>query len=328
MSSRPPRARPASTCALGHLPDDLGVPPGWAEVVLLLDVIEHVDDDVATLGAARTGVGEGGLLVVTVPAYQWLWSGHDEVLGHRRRYTAGGAPRRRRARRLHGGTGELLQHVALSAAGGGPWLEAPSRRSRPRSAAPHGAAQLAARAGLRLRAPPGPARVAPVRRVASPDRPAMTETRSTSMREWAIVGWRLRGPGADRGGVARDRPPAAGVGPRQSPRARRPLRRGHGAGRRARHHRALVVLSAGRAVHRGPRVPARAVGRRGGPERDPGVPRARHGRGLPARPAPGRRHRGRRGRGRVRLRAVRGVLRAALPARSPAGRDGRHRAAS
>ena len=74
---------------VGHLPDDLGVAPGWAEVVLLLDVIEHVDDDVATLGAARAGMGEGGLLVVTVPAYRWLWSGHDEVLGHRRRYTAG-----------------------------------------------------------------------------------------------------------------------------------------------------------------------------------------------------------------------------------------------
>ena len=74
---------------VGHLPDDLGVAPGWAEVVLLLDVIEHVDDDVATLSAARAGVGEGGLLVVTVPAYRWLWSGHDEVLGHRRRYTAG-----------------------------------------------------------------------------------------------------------------------------------------------------------------------------------------------------------------------------------------------
>ena len=73
---------------VGHLPDNLGVPPGWAEVVLLLDVIEHVDDDVATLSAARAGVAEGGLLVVTVPAYRWLWSGHDEVLGHRRRYTA------------------------------------------------------------------------------------------------------------------------------------------------------------------------------------------------------------------------------------------------
>jgi SAM-dependent methyltransferase len=75
---------------VGRLPDDLGVAPDWADVVLLLDVIEHVDDDVATLCAARAGVGEGGLLVVTVPAYQWLWSGHDEVLGHRRRYTAAG----------------------------------------------------------------------------------------------------------------------------------------------------------------------------------------------------------------------------------------------
>jgi len=75
---------------VGRLPDDLGVAPDWADVVLLLDVIEHVEDDVATLCAARAGVGEGGLLVVTVPAYQWLWSGHDEVLGHRRRYTAAG----------------------------------------------------------------------------------------------------------------------------------------------------------------------------------------------------------------------------------------------
>lgn len=72
----------------GRLPDDLGVAPGWADVVLLLDVIEHLDDDVVALVAARRAVAPGGLLVVTVPAYQWLWSGHDEVLGHRRRYTA------------------------------------------------------------------------------------------------------------------------------------------------------------------------------------------------------------------------------------------------
>src|SRR5256885_4756732 len=68
----------------GRLPDDFGVAPGWADVVLLLDVIEHLDDDVAALVAARRAVAPGGLLVVTVPAYQWLWSGHDEVLGHRR----------------------------------------------------------------------------------------------------------------------------------------------------------------------------------------------------------------------------------------------------
>jgi len=74
----------------GRLPEHLGVVPGWADVALLLDVVEHVEDDVAALAAARLAVTEGGLLVVTVPAYRWLWSGHDEVLGHRRRYTAAG----------------------------------------------------------------------------------------------------------------------------------------------------------------------------------------------------------------------------------------------
>ena len=31
----------------------------------------------------------GGVMLITVPAYPWLWSGHDVALGHRRRYTAG-----------------------------------------------------------------------------------------------------------------------------------------------------------------------------------------------------------------------------------------------
>jgi len=71
----------------GALPDDLPVEPGWADVVLLLDVLEHLDDDVAALRTARRALRDGGRLVVTVPAYAWLWSGHDVVLGHRRRYT-------------------------------------------------------------------------------------------------------------------------------------------------------------------------------------------------------------------------------------------------
>lgn len=72
----------------GALPDDLVVAPEWADVVLLLDVIEHLDDDVAGLRGARRALGRGGLLVITVPAHPWLWSGHDVALGHRRRYTA------------------------------------------------------------------------------------------------------------------------------------------------------------------------------------------------------------------------------------------------
>jgi len=72
----------------GALPDDLPVTPGWADVVLLLDVLEHLDDDVAGLRAAHRVLREGGLLVLTVPAYSWLWTGHDVALGHRRRYVA------------------------------------------------------------------------------------------------------------------------------------------------------------------------------------------------------------------------------------------------
>lgn len=77
----------------GALPDDLGGTQGWAEIVLLLDVLEHLDDDVAGLRRARETLGEGGLLLVTVPAFGWLWSGHDIALGHRRRYTSAGLRR-------------------------------------------------------------------------------------------------------------------------------------------------------------------------------------------------------------------------------------------
>ena len=74
----------------GALPDDAVVTPGWADVVLLLDVVEHLDDDVAAFRAARRLAAAGALLLVTVPAHPWLWSAHDVTLGHRRRYTRAG----------------------------------------------------------------------------------------------------------------------------------------------------------------------------------------------------------------------------------------------
>lgn len=58
------------------------------DLATCLDVIEHLDDDVAALAELRRVVKPGGKLLVTVPAYGWLWSHHDALNDHRRRYSA------------------------------------------------------------------------------------------------------------------------------------------------------------------------------------------------------------------------------------------------
>jgi SAM-dependent methyltransferase len=57
------------------------------DLVVSLDVIEHLDDDREALREFRRVTAPGGRLLVTVPAYQWLWSSHDVFSHHRRRYT-------------------------------------------------------------------------------------------------------------------------------------------------------------------------------------------------------------------------------------------------
>jgi SAM-dependent methyltransferase len=61
---------------------------GAFDGVLALDVVEHIDDDVATLSELRRVLRPGGLAVVAVPAFMFLWGRQDEVSHHRRRYTA------------------------------------------------------------------------------------------------------------------------------------------------------------------------------------------------------------------------------------------------
>lgn len=56
-------------------------------LVLLMDVLEHVDDPVALLQDACSHTAAGGKVIITVPAYRWLWSSHDVALGHVDRYT-------------------------------------------------------------------------------------------------------------------------------------------------------------------------------------------------------------------------------------------------
>lgn len=60
------------------------------DMVSMLDVLEHVEDEDRMLAEAKRVLVPGGHLLVTVPAYQFLWSEHDVALHHRRRYTRSG----------------------------------------------------------------------------------------------------------------------------------------------------------------------------------------------------------------------------------------------
>jgi SAM-dependent methyltransferase len=71
------------------VPRDLPRLRGRFHVVTCLDVLEHLDDDVEGLRTIVSLLQPGGQLVVTVPAYGWLWSGEDVISQHRRRYTRG-----------------------------------------------------------------------------------------------------------------------------------------------------------------------------------------------------------------------------------------------
>lgn len=70
---------------VGSLPDRMPV-DGPFDVITLLDVIEHIDDDLAALRAVWSLLRPGGTLLITVPAMAWLWSDHDVSVHHRRRY--------------------------------------------------------------------------------------------------------------------------------------------------------------------------------------------------------------------------------------------------
>lgn len=62
-------------------------PDATFDLVAALDVIEHVPDDAAVLAECRRVCRPGGYVIVTAPAFQWLWSQNDEINGHQRRYT-------------------------------------------------------------------------------------------------------------------------------------------------------------------------------------------------------------------------------------------------
>jgi len=70
----------------GLLPDGLPFAPASFDLVCAFDVIEHVDEDAASVAALGRLLKPGGYLATTVPGQPWMWSRHDEAHHHKRRY--------------------------------------------------------------------------------------------------------------------------------------------------------------------------------------------------------------------------------------------------
>jgi SAM-dependent methyltransferase len=89
-------ARAMASRALGRavlparLPDLPPLPAASYDLIALLDVLEHVPEDRATLAAIAGRLAPGGALLVTVPQHQWMWSSHDVANHHVRRYDRAG----------------------------------------------------------------------------------------------------------------------------------------------------------------------------------------------------------------------------------------------
>ncbi len=70
----------------GALPDALPAFTEPFDLVCLFDVLEHIEEDAASLAVIRRLLAPGGIVVVTVPAFAFLWGAHDERMHHKRRY--------------------------------------------------------------------------------------------------------------------------------------------------------------------------------------------------------------------------------------------------
>jgi SAM-dependent methyltransferase len=80
-------ARTGAPIQGGYLPDGVQLEDGAYDLIVLLDVLEHIPDDVGALAALKPKLAPGGRILLTVPAMPWLWSAHDVAHHHHRRYT-------------------------------------------------------------------------------------------------------------------------------------------------------------------------------------------------------------------------------------------------
>lgn len=81
------RRRLGDRVQIGQLPNGIELPNHSFDVVLLLDVLEHIEDDTLSAQRAVSLLRKGGIVVATVPANPWLYSQYDVRLHHYRRYS-------------------------------------------------------------------------------------------------------------------------------------------------------------------------------------------------------------------------------------------------
>lgn len=70
-----------------RLPELTGITERHYDLIAALDVIEHIDADDKAIAAISTRLRPGGKFLMTVPAHPWMWSAHDCVNHHKRRYS-------------------------------------------------------------------------------------------------------------------------------------------------------------------------------------------------------------------------------------------------
>lgn len=70
----------------GSLPRSVPFEDASFDLIAMLDVLEHLEDDVGSLNALGAKLRPGGSILLTVPAFPFLWSRHDETHHHKRRY--------------------------------------------------------------------------------------------------------------------------------------------------------------------------------------------------------------------------------------------------
>ena len=99
-------ARNIGTVESGSLPNQIPFVDIRFDLIAMFDVLEHIPDDLASLHALKNRLNPGGILFITVPAFQTLYSEHDKLHHHCRRYN------RKQLKKAIEATGLTLEYIS------------------------------------------------------------------------------------------------------------------------------------------------------------------------------------------------------------------------